>query len=134
MLYSTYKEDYKMVDLLNKYYNELGVELIPYDIGQTGYEQLIHIINKWSTELSEVSEEQDYMQNISYIKDVIKREELNEFTAGMKSVVDLIEKDESLGIYLFENIDDDRWFDYLKEKAFDPKKYRILRRLGRDMR
>ena len=107
-----------MVDLLNKYYNELGVELIPYDIGQTGYEQLIHIINKWSTELSEVSEEQDYMQNISYIKDVIKREELNEFTAGMKSVVDLIEKDESLGIYLFENIDDDRWFDYLKEKAF----------------
>lgn len=123
MLYSTYKEDYKMVDLLNKYYNELGVDLIPYDIGQTGYEQLIHIIKKWSTELSEVSEEQDYMQSISFIKDVINREEKNAFEAGMKAVVELIDKDESLGAYLFENIDDVKWFDYLKDKGFfDPKK------------
>lgn len=131
MLYSTYKEDYKMVDLLNKYYNELGVELIPYDIGKTGYEQLIHVIKKWSTELSEVSEEHDYMQNISLIKNVINREEQHAFEAGMKSVVELIEKDESLGGYLFENIDDVKWFDYLKCKGFfDPKKVPNPKKVG----
>ncbi|BCC68194.1 hypothetical protein BCJMU39_p1220 (plasmid) [Bacillus cereus] len=123
MLYPTYKEDYKMVELLNKYYNNLGVELISFDISRNGFSQLIPIIHEWADVLSEVSKEQDYMQNIQLIKDVIKREEQKAFRAGIRAVIDLIEKDESLGDYLFENVDDERWFDYLKEKGFfNPEK------------
>lgn len=107
-----------MVELLNKYYNNLGVELISFDISRNGFSQLIPIIHEWADVLSEVSKEQDYMQNIQLIKDVIKREEQKAFRAGIRAVIDLIEKDESLGDYLFENVDDERWFDYLKEKGF----------------
>lgn len=122
MLYSAFKEDYKMVDIFGKYYSKFGVELIPYDITQKGHKQLISIIEDWSNVLSKVSKNQDFIQNTIFIEDVLNSTE-DEFEIRAKAVIDLVKKDESLEKYIFENIDDIRFLSiFIEEGFYNPEK------------
>lgn len=122
MLYGCYKEDSQMVSLLRDYYLNFGVELIPYDISQKGYSQLIDVIENWSKILKEVSGGQDYIQFISTINDVAQEDD-NTFSTDIKSVVDMIKKDDSLEKYLFLHIIDERWLEPLISYGFfEPEK------------
>ncbi|MBC2682698.1 hypothetical protein HAU06_00535 [Bacillus toyonensis] len=117
MLYSTYKEDYKMINFLSKYYNNFGIDLIPYDISRKGYEQLISIIDGWAKVLSEVSRDQDFIHKTLLIEDAFKSEDLD-FKVRARTVIDLIKNDESLAVYFFEHVDDIRWLSILKKENF----------------
>ncbi|WP_235713404.1 SIR2 family protein [Bacillus mycoides] len=117
MLYASYKDEYKMIDLLNKYYNNFGVELIPYDKGKKGYEQLIPIIDEWSKVLSNTSKEADFMKKIEIIDEIFKAEEADFYKNGTV-VIDEIKKDEPLEAYFFKNVNDRRWLSLLIDEGF----------------
>ncbi|WP_240522288.1 SIR2 family protein [Bacillus thuringiensis] len=117
MLYPAYKDEHKMIDLLNKYYNTFDVELIPYDKGKKGYEQLIPIIDEWSKVLSNTSKEADFMKKINSIDEIFKGEE-TDFHKYATVVIDEIKKDEPLEAYLFKNVNDRRWLFLLIEEGF----------------
>lgn len=117
MLYACFKEDKKLVSLLRKYYLGFGVELIPYDIGKKGYDQLITIIDKWSKVLNKLSNEQDYIQKMQFIDEVIE-DRSPKFNINAKAVIEMAKEDESLEKYLFRKISDIRWLDLLIENGF----------------
>ena len=117
LLYNCFKEDWKLVNLLKKYYLDFGVELIPYDISKTGYSQLIKIIDEWSKVLNKFSKEQDYIQKMQFIDEVIA-DTSSRFDINVKAVIDMAQKDESLEKYLFRKISDVRWLDILLENDF----------------
>jgi hypothetical protein len=121
MLYSAYKEDNNFIKLLGKYYMELGVELIPYNISQKGYEQLIDIITEWSKVLSEVSRESDFIQKTLLIDEKIndKKNIYKDYLeVSINTVLDLIKSDEYLETYFFDNIKDKEWLPELIVKGY----------------
>ncbi|WP_257208806.1 SIR2 family protein [Bacillus toyonensis] len=117
MLYPTSKENYKMIDLLRKYYRNFGVELIPFDISRNGYNQLIPIISEWSKVLSEVSRDQDFISKTLFIDEILKSK-ASEFNVRSKSIIELIKTDESLEVYFFNNANEIRWLSILLEEGF----------------
>ncbi|MGT4651205.1 SIR2 family protein [Bacillus cereus] len=117
MLYPAYKDEHIMIDLLNKYYNTFGVELIPYDKGKKGYDQLIPIIDEWSKVLSKASKEVDFMRKIESIDDILKGK-YSDFEKYARVVLGDIKKDEPLEAYFFKNVTDVKWLFLLIEEGF----------------
>lgn len=47
MLYPAYKDEIKIIEYEKSYYQDLGIELLPYQKDQKGYNQLIDILSNW---------------------------------------------------------------------------------------
>lgn len=117
LLYSCYKEDYQLVNLLSKYYLGFGVELIPFDISKKGYNQLTDVIDNWASILKRYVNDQDYIQKTHFIDEVIC-EKTNRFDTHVRAVIDMISDDSSLESYLFQKISDVRWLNILHNNGF----------------
>lgn len=121
MLYPAFKEECNLVNILDKYYNNLGVKLIPYNISKNGYEQLKTVIDEWSRVLCEISREPDFIQKTLLIEDKINDIDNNNkenLEVSINTVVDLIKDDVYLETYFFEKISDKEWLSGLVERGF----------------
>lgn len=121
MLYPSYREERNLVNYLGKYYENLGVKLIPYNISQKGYVQLKNVIDEWSKVLSEISREQDFIQKTLLIEDKINdanNKNKENLEVSIKTVLDLIKDDEYLEAYFFQKIEDKNWLPELVTRGF----------------
>lgn len=122
LLYPCFKEEKKLVNLLNKYYSDFGVELIPYDISRKGYKQLITIIDEWSKIINKVSNGQDYLQKMQFIDEVIA-DKSERFSVQSRAIIEMIKRDETLEEYLFKHVNDIRWLDiFIDHGYYNPEK------------
>lgn len=71
MLYPMFKEESNLFEFQRKYYAELGIELVPYPIGENGYEHLATVIQEWAKIIGPVSRPQGFLDRIKLIDEVI---------------------------------------------------------------
>lgn len=71
MLYPMFKEEVSLFEFQKKYYAELGIELVPYPIGENGYEHLATVVQEWGKVIGPVSRPQDFLNRIKLIDEVI---------------------------------------------------------------
>ena len=67
MLFGAFEEEGNMVELYNKYYAELGVELIPFSMTKRGHAQLVNIIKVWAKEIGSIARERLHIDKRSLI-------------------------------------------------------------------
>jgi hypothetical protein len=121
MLYKAYREDKKIADHMNSYFSKFSTELIPYDITENGYDQLIDIIENWSKYLSNVSKNRDFTRMMRIIDLELEKSKV-EPDFAIESVCDLLKEDKSLEVYLFKRLAEDdfqiTWFNKLDNEGF----------------
>jgi len=71
MLYPMFKEEKNLFDFQKKYYTDLGIELIPYPIGESGYEHLNKVIEEWGKIIGPVAKPQGFYEKVKLIDEVI---------------------------------------------------------------
>jgi hypothetical protein len=71
MLYPIFKKESNLLEFQRKYYSELGVELVPYSKDHNGYEQLVNVIEEWSSQIGPISSPQGFLERIRMIDEVI---------------------------------------------------------------
>lgn len=71
MLFSAFKEEGKLTELLSNYYKELGVELVPYSKTRNGYDQLVKVLKSWAKEIGPTSRPLDFIEKRKLIEEVI---------------------------------------------------------------
>lgn len=71
MLYPMFKEESDLFGFQRKYYAELGIGLVPYLIGENGYEHLTTVIQEWAKFIGPVSRPQGFFDRIKLIDEVI---------------------------------------------------------------
>lgn len=71
MLYPMFKEEGNLFEFQRKYYNELGIVLVPYPIGENGYEHLATVIKEWAKVIGPMSKPQGFLERIKLIDEVI---------------------------------------------------------------
>lgn len=71
MLYPMFKEEGNLFGLQRKYYAELGIELVPYPIGENGHEHLATVIREWGKIIGPMSKPQGFLERIKLIDEVI---------------------------------------------------------------
>lgn len=110
MLYPTYKEDRKLCEHLQIYYEYLGVKLIPYNIGEKGYYQLANIIKAWSNVIK--CNPKHFYERIEIFEDGTTSE-----------IMAQIKQSQEFENYFFQTESDIRLFQQLNmEGYFSPKK------------
>ncbi len=71
MLYSVFKEELNLLKFQREYYADLGIELVPYPIGENGYEHLATVIREWAKKIGSVSRPRNFLDRINLIDEVI---------------------------------------------------------------
>lgn len=71
MLYPMYNEEKNLFEFQKKYYADLGIELIPYPIGEYGYEHLNRVTEEWSKVIGPVAKPKDFYEKVKVIDEVI---------------------------------------------------------------
>lgn len=98
------------------YYNSMGIEVIPYEKDERGYEQLYEVLKKWNEEINQVSA---YLYNTyEYLKNLANSYEKSK----EDRVFQYIKNDEPIRNYFFECLastpDPFPWLKPLKEKGY----------------
>jgi hypothetical protein len=70
MLFGAYEEEGNMVSLYDKYYAELGIQLLPFSRTVNGYEQLVNVIKDWAKKIGPISQEQKFIDKRKLIDEV----------------------------------------------------------------
>ncbi|MCA0385295.1 MAG: SIR2 family protein [Firmicutes bacterium] len=121
MLYNAYREDFKITEHLDSYFSQFNTELIPYDITERGYDQLIDIIENWSKYLSKVSNNRDFTRMMRLIDHELNKSK-TEPNFPINSVCDLLNQDKSLEVYLFKRLAEEdfpfAWFVELDIRGY----------------
>lgn len=71
MLYPVFRREMNLMGFYEKYYKDLGIELITYPIDENGYEQLATIVHKWAKQIGPISQPQGFLERIKLIDEVI---------------------------------------------------------------
>jgi hypothetical protein len=71
MLYPVFKAESNLLDFQQKYYSDLGVQLIPYPIDENGYEQLATVVHEWTRQIGPTARPQKYYEKIRLIDEVL---------------------------------------------------------------
>lgn len=71
MLYPIFKKEVNLLEYQKKYYQELGIELIPYPIDENGYEHLSNVLLEWSKQIGQISLDQNFLDRVKIIDEVI---------------------------------------------------------------
>lgn len=71
MLYPFLQEESNIVYLQENYYNQLGINLIPYSISKIGYSQLYYVILEWSKVIGIKSKPRNFIDNLAAIDSVL---------------------------------------------------------------
>lgn len=71
MLYPIFKRETNLLDFHRKYYRDLGIQLTPYPIDESGYEHLAEIIHEWAKQIVPISQPQGFLERIKLIDEVI---------------------------------------------------------------
>lgn len=71
MLYPMFKEESNLFGFQKKYYAELGIDLVPYPIGENGYEHLATVVQEWAKIIGPTSKPQGFLERIKLIDEVI---------------------------------------------------------------
>ena len=121
MLFNTYKEDEKVVKHLNDYFSKFSVELIPYDMSVKGYDQLADIIDNWSSYLTRVTRNRDFINWMKVIDEELDNS-FESFDFAKDTILELIADNESLEQYFFSRITESdsplEWFYELNNKGY----------------
>lgn len=118
-----YKEEENVLSFEKSYYKDLGIKLVPYNISQNGYDQLINVMNDWSEKIKKESESQTFLDKIKLIDEVDKMPCHKKFKHKVKAVLELIERDKAYENYFFKIAENFKWFYPLKERGyFKPEK------------
>jgi len=71
MLLAAFKEESELMDQMKKYYQGMGIQLIPFSKTENGHEQLEEVIKKWSQEIGSIAEPPGFLENKKIIDEVI---------------------------------------------------------------
>ncbi len=71
MLYPVFRKELNLLAFQEKYYKDLGIQLIAYPIDENGYEQLATIIYEWAKQIGPISQPQGFLERIKLIDEVI---------------------------------------------------------------
>lgn len=71
-LFPVLSSEERMLKYNKKYYENLGITLIPYSIDHTGYNALEEIIKKWSVKFEKVAPNYPNLQGLALIDEVVK--------------------------------------------------------------
>ncbi len=111
-----YRGEENILSFERYYYNSMGIEVIPYEKDEKGYEQLYEVLKKWSEEINQVS---------TYLDETYKNLEKlanNYINDKEYDVFQLIKKDEPQRNYFFKCLASTNnpfpWLKPLKEKGF----------------
>lgn len=117
ILLPMYQNDENVLEFEKAYYNEMGIEVIPYAIDEKGYEQLYYIIKNWQKNALLSSNFLD--SNFVYLE-----ENINNFNDEVRrKTFELIRSHNSLEDYFFNIVSDLKWFNSLyKGGYFDADK------------
>lgn len=116
MLMPLLEIDNPIVNILNDYYSQFGVSLIPYNISQKGYETLKDIVIEWSKELINVSGPRRIAQK-AYFIDSLLTDESKSITIRYSSLMKLM-SDDTLKRHFFDKVSNIEWFDLLYQDGF----------------
>jgi len=72
MLYSMYQNEANLLKFYEKYYTDLGIQLIPYSINERGHEQLVDIIHEWAKVIGPIARPRNFLEKIKLIDEVVK--------------------------------------------------------------
>ncbi|MBP7791528.1 MAG: SIR2 family protein [Candidatus Goldbacteria bacterium] len=89
-----YENEESLVDIEQKYYDDLGIILVPYSMDQKGYEQILEIIKTWNSEIHKTSR---YLyDSYKQVEDLILKDD--------DKVFQVIKNDSRLKEYYFRKI------------------------------
>lgn len=118
-LFPTFLDEETMFGFYDKFYNKLGIKLIPYYKDECGYAILKDIIKRWSEVIRNVAKEISLSDKIAFVDEClllswknlgIKKDELRELM--------ILKGNEDVRGYFFKKLNDEKWFDYLNEAEF----------------
>jgi len=72
MLYPVFNSEKNILKFQEKYYADLSVELIPYQIDKRGHDQLAQIIEQWAKQISPISRPKNYLERRKLIDEEVK--------------------------------------------------------------
>ena len=75
MLFPSFNEDNKIVDLFELYYKDIGIKLIPYPRNENDYQQLEYIIKDWCKEIKSASRPANIADKMQIIDKVLENGE-----------------------------------------------------------
>jgi len=114
-----YRDEENILKIEQHYYNSMGIEVLPYEKDEKGYEQLYDVIKNWNREINQVS---------TYLYDTFREIEdaANNYTeTKAERIFQIIRNDEPQRNYFFKKLaasyNPFPWLGPLKEKGyFDP--------------
>jgi hypothetical protein len=120
ILLSFYKGEENILELERYYYNSMGIDVLPYEKDEKGYDQLYDVIKEWNSEINQVS---------TYLYDTYKEIEdaANNYTETKADrIFQIIKNDEPQRDCFFKKLalssNPFPWLKPLKERGyFDPK-------------
>lgn len=71
MLYPVFRRELNLLSFQEKYYRDLGIQLIAYPIDENGYEQLATILRDWAKQIGPIAQPQGFLERIKLIDEVI---------------------------------------------------------------
>ena len=71
MLFPIFKEEVNIYRFKEKYYADLGVQLVSYPIGENGYEHLVTVVREWAKQIGPIARPQNFFERIKLIDEVI---------------------------------------------------------------
>lgn len=71
MLYPMFREEVNIFKFQNDYYADLGIKLVPYPIGDNGYEQLCNVVDEWAKIIGPLAKPQGFLEKVKLIDEVI---------------------------------------------------------------
>lgn len=72
MLYPIFKSESNLLEYYEKYYENLGVQLIPYPIDKGGYKHLTNVIREWAKQIGPIVQPQGFWEKVKLIDEVVK--------------------------------------------------------------
>jgi len=118
-LFPTFLDEKTMFGFYDKFYNKLGIKLIPYYKDECGYVILGDIIKKWSEVIRNVAKKISLSDKIAFVDEClsllwenigVKKDELCELI--------ILKGNEDVRGYFFKKLNDEKWFDYLNKVGF----------------
>lgn len=71
MLYPVFKNEINLIAFHQKYYMDLGIQLVPYPIDKNGYEHIATVIHEWAKQIGPISQPQSFLEKIKLIDEVV---------------------------------------------------------------
>lgn len=72
MLYPVFKKETNLLGFQRKYYEDLGIHLIPYPMDENGYEHLAKVISEWGKQIGPISRPQGFIEKVRLIDEVVR--------------------------------------------------------------